>query len=192
MAKSNSNKAASKEPWLWKRFESDGVTHTVSHYLCAIADLLDSHGYARVTDVSKKLKVSRGGASLTLKSLKQKGLVLEDENRFVRLSDEGRHIVDRVKAQRFVVERFLREFLGVSDWQANADACKFEHLISGETAEKIARFLRFWHHNPDAVDRFMDAWKADREECESDPESCPACRDECLREVVDADIESEQ
>ncbi len=179
------------EPFLWKDSEGDGVPHTVTHYLCAIADLLGKNGYARVTDVARMLRVSRGGASLTLKSLKQKRLVLEDENRFVRLSEEAQHIVERVKAQRHVFEKFLREILGVSEWQANADACKFEHLISAETAEKMARFLRFAHGRPEAARPFIEAWRASVDSCEHDPQSCPACQDECLREVVEVNFREE-
>ena len=101
---------------------------------------------------------------------------------------EGRRIVDRVKAQRYVFERFMRDILGVSAWQANADACKFKHLISAETAERMARFIRFVHAHPEHARGFLAAWREDQEACTREPDACPACQDDCLREVTDIDL----
>ena len=44
---------------IWKEFEHNQTTHSVAHHLMAIYDLLNEHGYARVTDVAKKLNITQ-------------------------------------------------------------------------------------------------------------------------------------
>ena len=126
---------------VWKQFEENNITHSAAHHLLAILDLKDKRGYARVTDVAKQLNITTGSASTNLKSLKAKGLILEDENRFLTLSHEGEVLAKAVISRKRVFERFLVDVLKVGPEQAEIDACKTEHLISGETARKLQKFM---------------------------------------------------
>jgi len=76
----------------WKAFEQNPITHSAAHHLVTIAELLEEYGYARVSDVARSLHITRGSASITLKNLKARGLVTEDDRRFLGLSDEGMEI----------------------------------------------------------------------------------------------------
>ena len=82
---------------IWKSFDQNPVTHSVAHHLVAIADLLDKHGYARVSDVARHLEITRGSVSVTLKNLKASGLVIEDERRFLGLSEGGMSIARAIR-----------------------------------------------------------------------------------------------
>jgi len=127
---------------VWKQFEENNITHSAAHHLLAILELKEKRGYARVTDVAKHLNITTGSASTNLKSLKAKGLIVEDDNRFLTLSDAGEALAKGVVARKQIFERFLTEVLKVSAEQAEIDACKTEHLISAETARKLERFMR--------------------------------------------------
>jgi DtxR family Mn-dependent transcriptional regulator len=127
---------------VWKQFEENNITHSAAHHLLAILELKEKRGYARVTDVAKHLNITTGSASTNLKSLKAKGLIVEDDNRFLTLSDAGEALAKGVVARKQIFERFLTEVLNVSAEQAEIDACKTEHLISAETARKLERFMR--------------------------------------------------
>lgn len=127
---------------VWKQFEENNITHSAAHHLLAILELKEKRGYARVTDVAKHLNITTGSASTNLKSLKAKGLIVEDDNRFLTLSEAGEALARGVVARKQIFERFLTEVLKVSAEQAEIDACKTEHLISGETARKLERFMR--------------------------------------------------
>lgn len=126
---------------VWKQFEENNITHSAAHHLLAIQELRDQRGYARVTDVARHLNITTGSASTNLKSLKTKGLIVEDENRFLKLSTEGQSLAKAVVQRKQLFFKFLTEVLGVSDDQAEVDACKTEHLISAETARKLEKFL---------------------------------------------------
>ncbi len=126
----------------WKEFDAVGVTHSVGHHLSAIADLTERQGYARGVDVARYLDITRGSVSVALKALKSRGLVVEDQNRFLRLSEQGQQIVDKIRARRQWVRRFFEACLGVSPEQAATDACKVEHLLSDEVCERLEAFVR--------------------------------------------------
>lgn len=165
---------------VWKEFEQNPVTHSAAHHLIAIAELRESHGYARVSDVARALNITRGSASLTLKALKQRGLVLEDENRFLLLSEEGEALAVAVRGKKYLVQRFLHESLGVCEHQADVDACKIEHLLSDEAAHQLAKFLRFIATDEGGGRKFVENWKRFNTPCDQDTSRCPICEVECM------------
>lgn len=126
---------------VWKQFEENNITHSQAHHLTAVCELKQEHGYARVTDVAKHLNITTGSASTNLKVLKKRGFIIEDDNRFLSLSEEGDKIADAVLQRKGLLNRFLKEVLEVSAEQAEIDACKTEHLISRETTSKLKSFL---------------------------------------------------
>ena len=127
---------------VWKEFNENVVTHSAAHHLVAILELTDKRGYARVTDVAKHLNITTGSASTNLKGLKHKGLVIEDENRFVSLSEEGEKLSRAIVERREILLDFFANVLGVSQEQAEIDACKTEHLLSPETTKKMLAFSK--------------------------------------------------
>ena len=127
---------------VWKQFEENNITHSAAHHLLAILELKDKRGYARVTDVARHLNITTGSASTNLKSLKTKALIVEDDNRFLTLSPEGETLARAVIQRKKIFEKFLVEVLKVNPDQAEIDACKTEHLISGETARKLEKFIK--------------------------------------------------
>ncbi len=126
---------------VWKEFGENQVTHSAAHHLLAILELGQLRGYARVIDVARFLNITTGSASTNLKTMKQKGLVVEDENRFLSLSDNGRKIAEVILKRRTTIENFLVKVLHVARDQAHVDACKTEHLLSPETTAKMESFI---------------------------------------------------
>jgi Mn-dependent DtxR family transcriptional regulator len=126
---------------VWKSFEENLLTHSAAHYLMTIRELLATQGYARVTDIARRMDITRGSCSISLKPLKKRGLVVEDANRFLSLSAEGRRLAEIVEQNDQLLQRLFREVLGVNADQAEVDACKIEHLLSIETSIKLKQFL---------------------------------------------------
>lgn len=127
---------------VWKQFEENDITHSAAHHLLAIMELREKRGYARVTDVAKHLNITTGSASTNLKSLKLKGLIEEDDNKFLCLSKEGDGLAKAIVFRNDLVKKFFEKVLKVSPEQAEVDACKIEHLVSPETTAKLQKFLK--------------------------------------------------
>ena len=123
----------------WREYTYTNLSHSRAHYLMAIESLRADLGYARTTDVAEMLEVSRGAASMALAQLKKRGWVMEDPNRFLLLTDEGKRITELVANNFENLRRFFEQVLGMSKDQALADACKMEHLINIETGERLQK-----------------------------------------------------
>lgn len=169
----------------WKEFDQNVITHSAAHHLMAIADLVGRLGYARVSDVARQLNITRGSVSISLGPLKKQGLVEQDENRHLRLSEHGQALVAAIKTKRHLTQRLLAEVLGVAPDQAEIDSCKLEHLVSNETARRILSFLRFLDAQPDRGRRLVEAWRASEGDWEHTPGACPVCENECLAAKIE-------
>ena len=170
---------------VWKSFEDNTISHSAAHYLMTIKDLLDDNGYARVTDIAKRLNITRGSCSISLKPLKKRGLVVEDENRFLLLSDDGRRLATMVEMNDELLETLFHEVLGVSRDQAEIDACKIEHLLSIETSQALANFIGHWKGGGKAIDELKASLSDKQISCNHDVENCDLCQSVCITSLVD-------
>lgn len=166
---------------VWKEFEHNEITHSGAHYLMSVQKLIDEQGYARVSDVARNLDITPGSASIMLKSLKEKGYIEEDHNRFLRLSPLGHRLALSVQSHRRIVITFFKDVLHIDPAQAEIDACKIEHLISTETGEHLLSFLQFLLSDDPLVKACLEMFWSARESC-CNLESCPICEEtgECL------------
>ncbi len=165
----------------WRAFEENKLTHSVAHYLMAIDHLRNDLGYARVTDVAGLMNISRGAASLALSQLKEKGLVKEDPNRFLLLSQEGAALAKTVEHNFILLTCFFENVLGIDKEAARSDACKMEHLLSEKSAKSLIRFLRILLSDKEFIQHLSDKIGNDDEICDADA-PCPLCTPdgECL------------
>lgn len=157
---------------VWKEYDANPVTHSAAHYLMTIRGLLQDRGYARVTDIAREMGITRGSCSISLKALKKRGLVNEDENKFMQLSEEGERLAAIVENNDQILESFLRDLLGVDAEQAEIDACKIEHLLSIETSMQLAAFVHFLNSDRKAVQAFIKAFRRDQPRCLEDVSRC--------------------
>ena len=90
---------------------SNDLTHSMAHYLLTIHKLKEEKGYARVTDIAKELGLTKGSVSTALGNLKRRELVLEDESKFLSLSDTGHSEVHQMLSTRTLMYYFLKDVL---------------------------------------------------------------------------------
>lgn len=122
---------------VWKEFEEQKITHSAIHYLFAVEECLEKFGYARAVDISRALNITPGSCSTGLKSLLKKGFIVEDENKFIKLSKQGKDIVKVVEVNRNSLISFFKNTLKLDDEQAVKNACKIEHLLDAEVVKKM-------------------------------------------------------
>lgn len=139
----------------WKEYDQNPVTHSAAHYLLTIQALIDEHGYARTTDIARELDITPGSCSQALRSLKQKGFLLEDENKFFRLSAEGEETVSTLRTNAKVLEEFFTEVLGLPAKRSQVDSCKIEHLVHPTTVSRIHKLTMFIKKHPQCIEKFQ-------------------------------------
>ena len=108
-------------------------------YLETILILSKNQANVRSIDVANYMKYSKPSVSRGVGILKEDGHVMVDDSGFLKLTESGREIAEKIYERHLVLSDIL-EKLGVSPETATADACRVEHVISDETFEKLKEF----------------------------------------------------
>ncbi len=111
------------------------------NYLEAIFLLYKIRGYVRSIDIAAYLNFSKPSVSRAIKNLKEKELIIVDENGMISLTNQGRDKAECIYERHKVLSDILISF-GVEKEQAIADACRIEHVISQESFDKIKEFFK--------------------------------------------------
>ncbi len=116
-------------------------TAVAEDYVELIADLIDSTGEARATDIARRLGVTNASVAKMIARLHQGGLVTTQPYRAIFLTQEGRRIAVASKRRHQIVVAFLLA-IGVGEEAARADAEGLEHHVSAETLAAFERVVR--------------------------------------------------
>ena len=73
--------------------------------------------------------------------VKNKENIFDYAKGYIDFTDEGRRIAEKVYNRHQILTAFLIS-IGVSEKQAEEDACRIEHIISDETQQCIQDFLK--------------------------------------------------
>ena len=159
--------------------KSSGARHlrepsaSTEHYLRAIFELREERGYARVVDIATRVGVTKGTVSLTLGHLAERGLVKFDAARFPLLTPAGRRVAADVRGRYTIVLAFLTEVLGLSPERASAEACRWEHVVSHEVADRLLDLVRFSADDP-TVSQALDQFRRFHRACSAEAR-CATC-----------------
>ena len=89
-------------------------------------------------DISKRLSVSSAAVNKAVNILLEGGFVYE-EGKHLYLTEKGTTYAEKIYQKHCLLRSFLRK-LGVSEENAELDACKLEHLLSDESFSAIKNF----------------------------------------------------
>jgi len=116
------------------------IQQSAEDYLEAMLVLQEKNGYIRSIDIAKHLGVTKPSVSYAVKRLRESGYINMEANGPITLAPAGYKIAKRIYERHKALTAFL-EKLGVSEGQAEEDACKIEHVISHETYVAICDFV---------------------------------------------------
>jgi Mn-dependent DtxR family transcriptional regulator len=151
---------------------SRDLSPSTEHYLRAILELREERGYARVIDIATRVGVTKGSVSLALTQLEQRGLVRFDAAHFPQLTGVGRRVAADLRGRYTIVHTFLTDVLGLPLDRAAAEACRWEHVVSHEVADRLLDFVRFAGETP-ALSRSLQAFRTFHRTCRES--SCATC-----------------
>ncbi|MBQ6164174.1 MAG: metal-dependent transcriptional regulator [Clostridia bacterium] len=110
-------------------------------YLETIYILSQRSSAVRSIDVGEYMGFSKPSVSRAVGLLKKDGLIVTDENGYIRLTEEGNKIAQSIY-ERHTVLTGLFVGLGVDEKTAAADACRIEHCISDKTFNAIKDHMK--------------------------------------------------
>ncbi|MDH4035889.1 MAG: metal-dependent transcriptional regulator [Candidatus Krumholzibacteria bacterium] len=174
---------------IWKRYQEKELSHSMAHYLQAVAALKKEKGFARVGDIADHLGVSKSGVTSMLRSLAARGLVDHERYGCVELTDTGKELAARTQCNRELLTVFFRDVLGVPAEVANEDACMIEHLVSQEAMTRLLRLTAILSSGEEDTAPVLDRYRRTRRVCpHHDVEACDICEEHCLVEMIARDL----
>ena len=114
------------------------IQESAENYLETILVLHKSKGVVRSIDIANELGFSKPSVSVAMKNLRVGGYIRVDADGNIELLDAGREIAEKIYDRHTLLSEWLTN-LGVAPDVAAEDACRIEHVISGETFEALKR-----------------------------------------------------
>ena len=116
------------------------IQESAENYLETILVLAKSKGKVRAIDIANELGFSKPSVSVAMKQFRENGYIKVDEDGYITLTSQGEKIAKDTYNRHLLLINFLTH-IGVSRETATKDACRIEHVISGETFKKLKEYL---------------------------------------------------
>ena len=113
------------------------ITPTLEDYLETMLLLEKKRGEIRVTDIAAELNVAKSSVHVSLHSLADRGLIIQEKYSTLKFTEEGRRVSGEIYARHRALKQFFIEVVQVSPEIAERDACAVEHVISEQSLKRI-------------------------------------------------------
>lgn len=123
------------------------ISTSAEDYLERIHELIETKGYARVSDIADALHLTRPTVSIMVQRLSRAGYVDYEKYRGLTLTDQGREVARRIQSRHRILTEFL-SLLGLSKSVVARDTEGIEHHLSAETLAKLERLVAHWRSAP--------------------------------------------
>lgn len=123
------------------------LSESEESYVETIHSLVRQHGYARAVDIAAALNVKPPSVTSMLQRLDGHKFVTYTRYRGVVLTTKGKSLAETLERRHQTLKRFLI-MIGVSEENAEKDACEIEHRINPVSLEKLAKFVEFVQSAP--------------------------------------------
>lgn len=116
------------------------IRESAENYLETILILSQRKGKGEVRsiDIVNELEFSKPSVSVAMKNLRENGYITVDKNGYIRLTDKGLEIAEKMYERHTLLSKWLIK-LGVDEKVAVEDACRMEHVISAESFAAIKK-----------------------------------------------------
>ena len=118
------------------------VTPAEEEYSEAVFTLAGRVGEpVKISGLAKQLHVKAPSVVQMLEKLKRKGLMIYERHTGAKLTEKGRELAAKIVRRHKLAERLLVDVFGQDLYKVHDDACKLEHAIDDELADKIEKKL---------------------------------------------------
>ena len=129
------------------RASATPLSATKEDYLRAVY-LLAQHPPVGVTEVAKRLNLSKSTVSERVRELVNDGLLIAEPYGSITLTPKGMNEGKKLTYKHRIIEVFLHNTLKLSKDKVHVEAERLEHAFSDEVIKKLANFLGNPLHDP--------------------------------------------
>lgn len=119
------------------------LSESLENYIEAIFLIAKKKGAARAKDIAQMMSVNNSSVTEALRSLSKKGLVNYAPYDLITLTDEGTELAKVIVERHQSLEAFLTKVLGVDAEEADAVACKMEHVVTDDIVSRISELTDY-------------------------------------------------
>ena len=117
------------------------LTNSQEEYLKTIYILENSNKKIRVTDIAKRLNITKPSVNRAVKMLKEIKLIEYEAYGEILLTNEGKKYAREILKKQDIVKIFLTDILEVSQEVAEEEAKSIKSAISKETSLKLENYI---------------------------------------------------
>ena len=144
---------------------ANSLSASLEDYLEVIFWTVAAQGAARVKDIARQLKVKASSVTGALQLLAERQYVHYRPYEAVTLTREGFDEAARVVQRHRILREFFTQMLGLDDALAEEQACRLEHGIGDEAAQRLAGLMRFFEGHAEVkqgLSAFLDRYAQDK------------------------------
>ncbi len=119
------------------------ISHTEENYLKVLFNLTNLKGEASVNEIGKQLEIKMPTVNSMMKRLSEKGLVIYESYKPLKLTEEGRKAAALIIRKHRLTEMYLVEKMGFGWEEVHQIAEQIEHIQSPEFFTKMDELLGF-------------------------------------------------
>lgn len=150
-------------------------SENLEDYLEVILDLQQVNKVARSKDIAEKMGIQRGSVTGMLKNLAAKELIHYEPYGYVTLTEQGEAIAGEIKRRHTIIKDFLFRVLQVDEDQADATACRMEHVMDKGTIDSLVKLIRFMDTCPRLGKKWIDTYTRFCKEGKPEEAVCARC-----------------
>jgi len=126
-------------------------TPTMEDYIEQIYLLINTKGYARVTDIAEALLVHPSSVTKMIQKLDKDNFVHYEKYRGFILTDKGNEVGERLVFRHDLLEDFL-DIIGVDEDKIYDDVEGIEHHLSWNSIDRIGDLVRYFQEDEQRVE----------------------------------------
>ncbi|WP_022793590.1 transcriptional regulator MntR [Marinococcus halotolerans] len=130
-------------------------TPSMEDYLERIYQLIESKGYARVSDIAETLEVHPSSVTKMVQKLDKMEYLIYERYRGLVLTSKGNKIGKRLVYRHELLEKFLH-IIGVEEDKIYADVEGIEHHLSWDAIDRIGDVLQYFEDDDERVQALRD------------------------------------
>jgi len=130
-------------------------TPSMEDYIEQIYNLIETKGYARVSDLAEALSVHPSSVTKMVQKLDKDDYLNYEKYRGFVLTAKGKRVGERLVFRHDLLEQFL-EIIGVESSQIYEDVEGIEHHLSWTSIDRIAELVKYFKADEQRVQDLKD------------------------------------
>ncbi|TQS74527.1 transcriptional regulator MntR [Ornithinibacillus gellani] len=126
-------------------------TPSMEDYIEQIYNLIETKGYARVSDIAEELMVHPSSVTKMVQKLDKDNFVNYEKYRGFVLTEKGKKVGEKLVFRHELLEQFL-EIIGVKDENIYDDVEGIEHHLSWNSIDRIGDLVRYFQEDEQRVE----------------------------------------